>query len=116
MNTKTSYMKLLDQHKILTKKNVDNNKLKKIFAYAVVVKKLNSLSWKIQVSAKEINYLYIKGMSEFQEICSKEGLEVQYPLDFKPKELIELQNELDTISEQISKVTEKYYNILKMQI
>ncbi|RXK03810.1 hypothetical protein CRV02_01035 [Arcobacter sp. CECT 8989] len=110
------YKKVLNRHIKKTAKDVEKDKLKKILTYNKVVKNIKRLSWDIKVSAKDVNKLYSMKNNCFKEECEKLELEIQYPLDFRPKELIELQNELDKLGDEISKIAEKYSTILNKSL
>lgn len=110
------YKKVLNRYKKMTVEEVEKDKLKKVLTYNKVVEKIKKLSWGIKVSARDVNKLYSIKNSCFKEECKKLGLEIQYPLDFRPKELIELQNELDNLGDEVSKIAEKYSTILNKSL
>lgn len=106
------YEKLLEKYSKVTIEEVEAREIDKILALNEAIENIKSLSWKVKSSAKDVNKLYSFKNDEFVSECKKVGLKVQYPLDLRPKEIIELQNELDNLGRELYKTAESYSAIL----
>jgi|GEM_PF-5948416 len=109
---KSKFDKIVEKYKLNIEKEVNKNKFETIRNLVKVIDNINSLAWNVKNSARDINCMYSGKFNSLEEECKAQEVKIVYPLDLRPKKLIDLQGELDNVSNQLSNIATQYEEFL----